>query len=32
MVWGKQAAESYEPNWKRYAHNSAAERRRLEAD
>jgi N6-adenosine-specific RNA methylase IME4 len=28
-VWGKQAVEDYEPTWKTYAHNSAAERRLL---
>lgn len=28
-VWGNQAAEDYEPTWKTYAHNSAAERRLL---
>lgn len=28
-VWGNQADESYEPTWETYAHNSAAERRRL---
>lgn len=26
-VWGNQAEEAYEPTWKTYAHNSAAERR-----
>lgn len=31
-VWGNQADESYEPNWKTYAHNSAAERRSVPAD
>ena len=29
--WGNQAAEGYEPTWKTYAHNSAAERRLLAA-
>lgn len=28
-VWGNEAADSYEPTWKTYAHNSAAERRLL---
>lgn len=28
-VWGNQADETYEPTWETYAHNSAAERRRL---
>ena len=27
-VWGNQAIEEYEPTWKTYAHNSAAERKR----
>ena len=27
-VWGDQAAEGYEPTWKTYQHNSAAERKR----
>jgi N6-adenosine-specific RNA methylase IME4 len=27
MVWGNEAAESYEPTWKTYAHNSGAQRR-----
>ena len=27
-AWGDQAAEEYEPTWKTYRHNSAAERRR----
>lgn len=31
-VWGNQAAESYAPGWKTYAHNSAAERRLLAAE
>jgi N6-adenosine-specific RNA methylase IME4 len=31
-VWGNEAAESYEPSWKTYAHNSAAERRLLAAE
>jgi N6-adenosine-specific RNA methylase IME4 len=26
-VWGHEAADSYEPTWKTYSHNSAAERR-----
>jgi N6-adenosine-specific RNA methylase IME4 len=29
--WGNQAHDSYEPTWKTYAHNSAAERRQLAA-
>ncbi len=28
-VWGHQAAESYEPTWDTYAHNSASERRQI---
>jgi len=28
-VWGNQAVEDYEPTWKTYPHNSAAERRLL---
>jgi N6-adenosine-specific RNA methylase IME4 len=28
-VWGNQAVGTYEPTWKTYAHNSAAERRLL---
>ena len=28
-VWGNQADNGYEPGWKTYAHNSAAERRLL---
>ncbi len=32
MVWGNQAEDSYEPTWKTYAHNSAAERRILAAE
>lgn len=28
-VWGNQADETYEPTWETYAHNSAAEKRRL---
>ena len=31
-VWGNQAEDSYEPNWKTYAHNSASERRLLAAE
>lgn len=31
-VWGNQAEESYEPTWKTYSHNSAAERRMLAAE
>ena len=27
-VWGNQAVENYEPTWKTYSHNSAAERKR----
>lgn len=27
-VWGNQAADNYEPTWKTYGHNSAAERKR----
>jgi N6-adenosine-specific RNA methylase IME4 len=30
--WGNQADESYEPTWDTYAHNSAAERRRVAAE
>ena len=30
-VWGHQAEETYEPTWKTYAHNSAAERRLIVA-
>ncbi|HTV34575.1 MAG TPA: MT-A70 family methyltransferase [Methylocella sp.] len=29
MTWGHEANESYEPGWKTYAHNSAAERANL---
>lgn len=29
-VWGNQSSEEYEPTWKTYAHNSAAERRAAE--
>jgi N6-adenosine-specific RNA methylase IME4 len=29
--WGNQAEDGYEPTWKTYAHNSAAERRLLAA-
>lgn len=28
-VWGNQADDAYEPTWKTYAHNSAAERRAI---
>jgi N6-adenosine-specific RNA methylase IME4 len=28
VVWGNEAAETYEPTWKTYAHNSASERER----
>ena len=31
-VWGNQADGGYEPDWKTYAHNSAAERRPLAVD
>ena len=31
-VWGNQAEDSYEPNWKTYAHNSASERRLVAAE
>lgn len=31
-VWGHEAADSYEPIWKTYAHNSAAERRLIAAN
>ncbi len=31
-VWGNQADDGYEPDWKTYAHNSAAERRLVAAD
>jgi N6-adenosine-specific RNA methylase IME4 len=31
-VWGNQADEQYEPTWKTYAHNSAAERRLSDSD
>ena len=31
-VWGNQADNAYEPGWKTYAHNSAAERRMLAAE
>jgi N6-adenosine-specific RNA methylase IME4 len=31
-VWGNQAAETYEPTWKTYAHNSASERRLIPAE
>lgn len=31
-VWGFEAAETYEPSWDTYAHNSAAERRLLFAE
>jgi N6-adenosine-specific RNA methylase IME4 len=30
-TWGMQADADYEPTWKTYSHNSAAERRQLEA-
>lgn len=30
-TWGNQADHAYEPTWKTYAHNSASERRLLEA-
>jgi N6-adenosine-specific RNA methylase IME4 len=30
-LWGNQAHDAYEPTWKTYAHNSAAERRSLAA-
>lgn len=31
-VWGDEAADTYEPTWKTYRHNSAAERRLLAAE
>ena len=31
-VWGNQAADSYEPTWKTYAHNSATDQRILAAN
>lgn len=31
-VWGNQADDGYEPTWKTYAHNSAADRRLIAAD
>ncbi len=30
--WGNEAVDSYEPTWKTYAHNSAAERRLIAAE
>ena len=32
LVWGNEAAGSYEPTWKTYAHNSAAERQIMPAE
>jgi len=31
-VWGDEAADTYQPTWKTYSHNSAAERRLAAAD
>jgi hypothetical protein len=31
-VWGNEAAETYEPSWKTYSHNSATERRPVAAE
>lgn len=31
-VWGDEAAETYEPSWKTYSHNSASERRLIAAE